>query len=266
LLRTVRERILNEPLIYVAFDLFLGPEDFLAVILQLIYRFFDVRQRDMGLLLFKAGKRGIPSFDQFLYGAYIDGAIVKEFVECVHMPGQKPSILPYRVSAQGGLSFLTVKTQEIQGLLLCLPAVIGRCLDPACEAGCLMVASTPLFHVGKDRFGVVYRYAGAFCHEFQIIISNDGCNFQNDMVFRVHACHFKIYPDQMVVQLGPSLSSLTDLTIERLPSVWRKTQVFLQTLQGPMWAPEVFVLYLRPWPRRPLRPLPARRPGPWPAP
>ena len=55
-----------------------GEEDLLAVILEFLDGFLDIYGREVGALLLEGGQRGIPSFHQFLDGAYIDISIVKK--------------------------------------------------------------------------------------------------------------------------------------------------------------------------------------------
>ena len=125
---------------------FLLNEYIFAIIHQLFDRFSYIAHGPVGLLFLKRGQCGIPSLDQLLDRADVNIPVVGKGLQAGHILIQKPAVLPDRIAAQGGLIFLAVEGEKIQGFLFSALACVDRGLDPIHESRCLMVFPAPFIH------------------------------------------------------------------------------------------------------------------------
>jgi hypothetical protein len=170
------------------------------VVGQLIDRLADVCERGVAACLAEAVQQSRrPASRQFLEGAYIQIPIVEIFFEARHQSDQEAAVLADRVSADRRLVWPDPVRQELDRpcLGICQRDVAGH--DPIPQARRAMRAPVPVVHGFQALEWMVNGQLGTFGKDVQVLVGDQGGDFDDRIAVRIQPGHFKIDPDEAII-------------------------------------------------------------------
>ena len=171
----------------------------LAVVLQLIDRLADIRQRRVIRLLDEAfGELGAPAPAQFLERTHVDIAVVKPGFELRHVAHHEAPVLTDRVTAHGTGTFRNVFTHKCQGGRFHGSLVQRRRPDPSDQPRPAVGLLVPVVHRIELRVGLVDDPDRRLGNGLQIAVGDNHRHFDDALAFRFQAGHFHVQPNKVI--------------------------------------------------------------------
>ena len=148
-------------------------------------------------------KTRIPALHQFLHARDVDAPVVQPVLDVGHVLGEKAAVSADGVTAQRNLVRLgAVLADEVErqpgGLVQCH----GRGLDGLKEPRLGVHLNDDGFHVREHVLGLVNDKIGPLGHHVQLVIGDDGGNFDDGVNFWIETGHLEVHPNQHPDNLG----------------------------------------------------------------
>jgi dUTP pyrophosphatase len=145
---------------------------------------------------------GIPPAAQFLHGRHIDGAVVQVVVNLGHPLGQEASVGADRVSAQWHVVVdRNVLFQEVECLLHRLFMGHRGCSNGVEEPRAGVHLNDHVVHMSQGFGRGCDDEVWPFGDDVEIVVSEEGGNFDNHVPLGIEAGHFEIHPRQHEITL-----------------------------------------------------------------